>query len=70
MTTGHIHVKCFPHMPLLMMQVYGWPFNLTRKFNIVIRPYKTRLAASWARVTRCCGRKQADEHAVGVGARV
>ncbi|CAL5222118.1 g4434 [Coccomyxa viridis] len=54
-------------------RVYGWPFNLTRKFNVFIKPYKVRSAALWARATRCCGRRQHGQHAAtarGEGAHV
>ena len=64
-----LHSICFL-MPLLLMQVYGWPFGLTRKFNVSIRPYKTRVSALWAKATRCCRRRQGGQHAAGVVAHV
>ncbi len=44
------------------MQVYGWPFNLTRKWQKLIKPYRTKWNAFWSslyhKCTACCGKKQ------------
>ncbi|CAL8465374.1 g4910 [Coccomyxa elongata] len=47
-----------------MNQVYGWPFNLTRKWQKLIKPYRTTWNAFWSslydKCTACCGKKQSS----------
>jgi hypothetical protein len=42
-------------------QVYGWPFGLTRKWQRILKPYRTRWHAFWgglwARCCSCCAKR-------------
>ena len=41
------------------MQVYGWPFGLTRKWQAAIKPLETRWNGFWSSLcARCAARRQ------------